>query len=329
MSITLESRLRIECALVGSPVFHMMSPVARSVGMAAWIPYGYLAAAMFMVGIYVALSKPLVAVFPVFLLGWLRFGIAGVATFRWLRKPKSEAVLSWRIRGLLFLGAFIGSFLFTIFMVLGVSRSGAVAAGVILSAIPAMVAVLSWALLREAIRPRVVAAISFGVAGIALLALAGPASPGSAGQRDWLGYLLLLGTVVCEGVYVVIGKQLTTALSSKRICALVNLWGFVLMLPAGAWIARDFDFSAVSLSGWLLLLFYAMSASVWTMWLWMTGLRSVPASRAGVFTVMLPVGSACTGVAFLGESFSAQHALAFTLALAGLLLAAWPARARS
>ncbi|HEX7388022.1 MAG TPA: DMT family transporter [Castellaniella sp.] len=304
-----------------------MSRAWRASDPPLWLSYGYLAVAMFGVGTYVALSKPLNAALPVFLLGWLRFGIAGVATLRWLRKPKSEAVLSWRIRGLLFLSAFIGSFLFTIFMVLGVSRSGAVAAGVILSAIPAMVAVLSWALLHESIRPRVIVAIVLGVLGIALLALAGPASPGASG--NWLGYLLLGATVLCEGCYVVIGKQLTAVLSSKRICALVNLWGFVLMLPAGVWIARDFDFAAVSVSSWLLLVFYAMSASVWTMWLWMTGLRRVPASRAGVFTVMLPVGSACTGVAFLGESFSLQHALAFALALAGLLLAAWPARARS
>jgi drug/metabolite transporter (DMT)-like permease len=296
--------------------------------LSAYLPYGYLASSMFIVGIYVALSKPLAAVFPVFLLGWLRFGIAGVATFRWLRKPSMEPVLPWRIRGLLFLSAFIGSFLFTIFMVLGVSRSGAVAAGVILSAIPAMVAVLSRIVLRETIRPRVIAAIACGVAGIALLALARPAADSGA-HGDWVGYLLLSGTVVCEGCYVVIGKRLTAVLSSKRISALVNLWGFVLMFPAGAWIARDFDFAAVPLTGWLLLVFYAMSASVWTVWLWMTGLRSVPASRAGVFTVMLPVGSACIGVAVLGESFGPQHALAFALALAGLLMASWPSRVRS
>ncbi|CAM5202282.1 Drug/metabolite transporter (DMT)-like permease OS=Castellaniella defragrans OX=75697 GN=HNR28_000281 PE=4 SV=1 [Castellaniella defragrans] len=303
--------------------------VARvGAGFSAWIPYGYLAVSMFVVGTYVALSKPLVAVFPLFLLGWLRLGIAGVATLGWLRKPSMEPVLTWKIRVLLFLGSFIGSFLFTITMVLGVSRSGAVAAGVIMSAIPAAVAILSRIVLHEVIRPRVLLSIACGVLGIGILAFTQPAAD-SAAQGDWLGYLLLSGTVLCEACYVVIGKRLTAVLSSKRISALVNLWGFILMMPAGAWIALDFDFAAVSLSSWLLLLFYAMSASIWTVWLWMTGLRSVPASRAGVFTVMLPVGSACIGVTVLGESFSAQHALAFVLALAGLLLAAWPARARS
>jgi drug/metabolite transporter (DMT)-like permease len=41
---------------------------------------------------------------------------------------------------------------------------------------------------------------------------------------------------------------------------------------------------------------------------------------------MLPVSAALVGVLFLGESFGAGHIAAFVLALAGLLLAAWPAR---
>ena len=67
-----------------------------------------------------------------------------------------------------------------------------------------------------------------------------------------------------------------------------------------------------------------MAASVVTVWVWMQGLRHVPAPQAGVFSVMLPVGAALVGVFALGETFSAAHAVAFALALAGLLLATWP-----
>ena len=48
-----------------------------------WLAYLSLAMSMSLVGCYVALSKPLVAVFPVFLLAWLRFGIGGIAMLRW------------------------------------------------------------------------------------------------------------------------------------------------------------------------------------------------------------------------------------------------------
>ena len=74
------------------------------------------------------------------------------------------------------------------------------------------------------------------------------------------------------------------------------------------------------------LLFYSLAASMWTVWLWMTGLRHVPASRAGVFTVMLPITAAAVGVLLLGEQVTAVQLMAFALGLAGLLLATWPQR---
>src|SRR5690606_32474994 len=192
--------------------------------------YGSLAASMFIVGACVALSKPLAAVFPVFLLGWLRFGIGGAGMLHWLRRPAAEPAPTLRVRGLVFLEAFIGSFLFTVFMVLGVSYSGAVAAGVVMSAIPAAIAVLSRVVLRETIRPRVLAAILCAVSGIALLALARPGTGGipadGAGGDRGLGYVLLGCAVLCEACYAVIGKRLTDVLSSRRISALMNLWGF-------------------------------------------------------------------------------------------------------
>ena len=65
---------------------------------------------------------------------------------------------------------------------------------------------------------------------------------------------------------------------------------------------------------------------MWTVWLWMTGLRHVPASRAGVFTVMLPLTAAAVGIVFLGERLTGVQLVAFALALTGLLLATWPGR---
>jgi drug/metabolite transporter (DMT)-like permease len=71
---------------------------------------------------------------------------------------------------------------------------------------------------------------------------------------------------------------------------------------------------------------YALAASIWTVWLWMTGLQRVPAAQAGVFTVMLPVSAAVVGVVVLGETLSVPQIGAFTMALAGVVLATWPSR---
>jgi drug/metabolite transporter (DMT)-like permease len=285
-----------------------------------WLSYLCLAAAMSLVGSYVGLSKLLVQVFPVFLLAWLRFGIAAVAMAGWVQRSPNEPHLSPRDRRLLFVESFFGNFLFSVFMLFGVSLSSALAAGVIMAAIPAVVALMSWAFLRERITGRVAAAIACAVGGIALVSLV--QHPG-AGTGSLLGNLLLLGAVCCEASYVVIGKQLTGNVSAKRISALVNLWGLALVTPFGLWQASSYGFAAVNSSIWALLLFYALAASMVTVWLWMTGLKHVPASSAGIFTVLLPVSAAAVGVLFLGERFSSVQLAAFALALTGLLLATW------
>src|SRR3954469_25618395 len=134
------------------------------------LAYACLALSMSLVGSYVALSKPLVAAIPVFLLAWLRFGIGAAAMLPWLRKPASEAPMTARTRRLLFLESFLGNFLFSICMLFGVSLTSAVSAGVIMAAIPAVVAILSWAFLRERVAPRVWAAVGCAAAGMTLLA---------------------------------------------------------------------------------------------------------------------------------------------------------------
>ncbi|MGB4118077.1 MAG: DMT family transporter [Polaromonas sp.] len=299
------------------------------------VAYACLALSMSLVGSYVALSKPLVAALPVFLLAWLRFGIGGAAMLHWLKKPANEAPMTGQTKRLLFLESFLGNFLFSICMLFGVSMTGAVTAGIVMATIPAAVALMSWAFLGERIGARTWAAVVCAVVGVTLVSLSkqellAPVSVGLeanlTSKNSIFGTFLLLCAVLCEAAYAVIGKKLVGALSPKRITALINLWGFALVTPLGLWAMWQFDFSTVAAPSWLLLVFYSLAASVWTVWLWMTGLKTIPAGQAGVFTVFLPVSAAAVGVVFLGESLSGLQALAFGVALLGVVLATLPSR---
>jgi len=297
------------------------------------LAYASLALSMTLVGVYVAMCKPLVAVIPVFLLAWMRFGIAALAMASWMKKPADEAPIDRRTRVFLFLESFLGNFLFSICMLYGVSMTSTVSAGVILSAIPATSALMGWYFLKEKMHTRMWLAVVLAATGLALLTLAKapPTTPDAASTQApvnmLLGNLLMFGAVLCESAFVVIGKRLSATISPKRIAAIINLNGFALSTPMGLYIAWQFDFTALSLSAWGLLVFYALAASVWMVWLWMTGLKTIPASQAGVFAVMLPLTTALIGILGFGESFSALQALAFGLALLSLLLATLPSRA--
>ncbi len=297
------------------------------------LAYTQLAASMALVGSYVGLSRALVAVFPVFLLAWLRFGIAALVMPHWLRRATGESPLSRADARLLFVLSLLGNFLFSLCMLAGVALTSALAAGVVMAAIPAAVALLSRIFLGERISARTGAGIALAVAGVAALAWArhGGRATGSAdaGSATVVGQALLLGAVFCEASYVVIGRRLAAQVSPRRISAIINLWGFALSTPFGLWQAWQFDFTSVPATLWGLLVFYAVAASMVTVWLWMKGLASVPAARAGVFTVMLPIAAATTGIVALGESPRVGHALALALAITGLLLSTWPSRRSS
>jgi drug/metabolite transporter (DMT)-like permease len=172
------------------------------------IAYLCLALSMSLVGSYVALSKPLAAIFPVMLLAWLRFGIGAVAMLGWLRPPAHETTLTRQTKWLLFFESFFGNFLFTLCMISGVALTSAVTAGVTMAAIPAAVAIMSWLFLREAVGARTWTAIAFAVAGIGLNALSKTESSSLAAHpQQGLGQLLLIAAVLCEAAYAVIGKS--------------------------------------------------------------------------------------------------------------------------
>ena len=158
------------------------------------LPYLCLLAGMSVVGSYVALSKPLVAVIPVFILAFLRFTLAGVMMLPWLRREANAPRLDAPAKRWLFLQSLLGNFLFSICMLYGVLYSNALTAGIVMAGIPAAVAVLSWAFLHERISLRMGVAIGLSVAAVLLLQAAKGAAPvgenyalGVAhGRGDWL-----------------------------------------------------------------------------------------------------------------------------------------------
>lgn len=289
-----------------------------------------LATSMALVGSYVTLSKPLVAAIPVFILAWLRFAIGALAMWRWLPAQAQEPSINTSTHRLIFFESFFGNFLFSICMLWGVSLSNATLAGVILAGMPVTVALMSRLFLREHLTLRAWLAVVLAVMGIgsyAWMEWQQSAISGSDLQTAQLnssdslwGALLIVGAMLCEATYVIIGKKLSAQIRPKRIAALINLWGLVLMTPLALWTLLSQGWTPIELPMWGLLVFYALAASVWTVALWMKGLQGLHAHEAGVFTIFLPLTAAGFGVVFLNETMSLNQLLAFGVALASVVL---------
>lgn len=280
------------------------------------IGYFWLGLAMALVGSYVALSKQLLPSFPPFALAWIRFLIAAVFMAPWLLEWRGK----WRNvsrsdKWVLFSMSFFGNFLFTMCMLFGVARTSASAAGIIMSLLPATIALLSVLILRERLTGAVVVALVLSIVGVAALSI----FKSDAGQ-SWLGNLLMVGALLCEALYVIGGKYLSAGFSAKQVAVSMNTTGLILTTPLGIYQAATMDFGTVSLSAWALLVFYAVAASQLAPWLWFKGVKHVPASRAAVMTVALPLTAAGLGMILFDEIWTVWHTFAFVCALAGVLL---------
>lgn len=287
--------------------------------------YLFLIAGMAVVGAYVGFSKVIVATVPVFLLSTIRFGIAAVVMLPWTFSTGAWTVAGPQWKTIVAL-SFFGNFLFSICMLSGVARTSATAAGLIMSTLPAAVALFSLVALAERIDGRTIVSVALAIAGVAALTVVrdeGQAAVKavSTASDTIVGNLLLVGAVCCEATYVVLGKRLSSAgLGAMQISAWINLAGLCLMLPLGLWQASSFDFARIGPGLWTLIALYALGASVVSTWLYLTGLKHVPASEAGVFTAALPLTSAIVGVLFLDERLTLLHLFAFACALAGIVV---------
>ncbi|WP_321899238.1 DMT family transporter [Paraburkholderia heleia] len=280
----------------------------------------FLIASMLLVGSNVGIGKSIVAFIPVPLFALLRFVIALAVLGPLLRRSRMQQVKRGEWINL-FLQALFGTFGFTLLMLGGVHRTSAVAAGVITSTIPAVVALFSWIFLRERPDARTLACIALAIAGIAVINLGHVGGNSETGAGSLAGNLMVLGAVCCEALYVILSRRLTQTLAPLDICAYTHLFGLLLMLPVGLSGALSFDFASVPAGIWGLALWYGLSASVFSFCLWMMGIRHVPGSIAGVFTAVLPVAAAVYGIAFLGERPTPAHGIALACVVAGIGLA--------
>jgi drug/metabolite transporter (DMT)-like permease len=279
---------------------------------------------MLLVGSNVGIGKSIVAFVPVQVFALLRFVIALAVLWPLLRLSKMRRVKcdEWLN---LFLQALFGTFGFTLLMLGGVARTSAVAAGVITSTIPAVVALFAWIFLGERPNARALASIALAMVGIVAVNLSHGEAAGSNSSLpaagSIVGNLMVLGAVCCESLYVILSRRLTQTLAPIDICAYTHLFGLLLMLPLGVKALAGFDYAAVPSGIWALTLWYGLSASIFSFWLWMKGIRHVHGSLAGVFSAVLPIAAAAYGIVFLHERPTIAHGIALACVVTGIAIA--------
>jgi drug/metabolite transporter (DMT)-like permease len=285
-----------------------------------------LVAAMALTGANVAFGKTIAAAVPVYLFVCFRFAVASVALAPMaLREPGPKVShMSWTQWRDLALMAMLGMVGFTVLMLEGLKRTAAADAGIITATLPAVVASLSYALTGERLSRTQVLAVLLAVAGLILVQTTGVAG----GAATLLGNLLVLGAVLCEASFVFLGKRLAPPYWPLRLALAANLAGLVLAVPLALASAPAFDPSSITFEMWLLGTWYALSASVFCLWLWYRGLPQVETWLAGLATAAMPIAALATSALYLSEPIGAARLAGAVLVIAAIVLGAISAPAR-
>lgn len=173
-----------------------------------------------------------------------------------------------------------------------------------------LAALFAWIFLREQMHTRLVVAMAFGVAGIALLT--------GLTLTGWSlapGDLLALLTAMLSGVAVVLIRKLHQSETTSSIFVAQCVWGFVFAIGPAAhtWV--------MPASGAVALLILAAATAASGQLAVTSGFRMLPVAEGSLFQMLLPVGIAIGGVLFFNEHFTVSELAGSALIFGSCLVA--------
>jgi len=307
------------------------------------LPRLSLVCAMIIVGSSVVTGAYVTSRLPVEATLWLRFVAASCVML---------PLLFWREGGLprlplrdwaiLFAQAGCGGFLFNTLLLEGLRYTDPASAGIITATGPACALVVSAFLLREPLTRSGMVAVGLAVAGIALLHadpvavaadlhdapaahaatsdLFGPAV-GAVLRPVW-GTMLVVGAVMAESLFLLLGKCLQRPVSALTASTLLCVFGAVQFAPQGALQLLSGGMHGVDGVGWGIIAWYALGITVGAYLLWFTGVARVRGSEAGVYTGVMPVSAMLFATVCMGTPLHWQHWAGCAAVLLGIVAAA-------
>ncbi|MGG1662392.1 DMT family transporter [Brevibacillus sp. NRS-1366] len=224
--------------------------------------------------------------------------------------PTRQAVIPLIVMGV------TGVALFNLFMFWALERTDATNVGLLSTLNPVSIAIFSFLLIGEKIRPLQILAMLISFGGVLVVL-----SKGDFGHLSQLhfntGDLWMLAAVAMWGIYSVCGRWAMKTVSPLMSTIYSGIFGVALMLPFNA---GTFTVTDTNWSFWLSLIYVGVLATVVSMVLWNIGVQKVGATSAGMFLNFNPVFTAILAFLLLGERMSLIQLLGSVIVIIGCYL---------
>jgi DME family drug/metabolite transporter len=243
---------------------------------------------------------------------WVAAGLLLLAA-RWMRTPVPRDRV--RLGSALVLGICMAAFQVTYFT--AVTMAGiAITALVAICSAPLMIAGLAVIVLGERLTARLLAALTLGVVGTALLVV-GPRAVAPAVPRFAAGATLALGAALSYAIYVIVAKAALARTPPVPLAALTFTAAAVCLTAPMAWTEEPL---AQIARGWPWLLYMGVVTTAAAYALYSMGLRRVPASVAGIVSLAEPLTATLLGAVLFGERLGVAGLAGAVLLVAAVLI---------
>lgn len=257
-----------------------------------------------------------------------RFLVAGalflVALFlNKVRQPSYRLLVEKKDIKTLVLLALSGVTLFFMVQYTGISMAGASIASIVVCLLaPVLISVFSAWLFREHLKRRQVAGI-VGAALGTLTIVAGDVFSSQGNSAFLQGSLLLLLTPLMWAGYTLLGKKMMEKYDPFLVVAYVSILGGLLLVPFSLAENSFHLIAAVSLQGWLFILFLAFTCSLLGYYIWFYVMKQVKAAVASSFLFGEPLVTALFAITFVGEKITVSVVAGGLLVFVGVVLVTW------
>jgi drug/metabolite transporter (DMT)-like permease len=214
--------------------------------------------------------------------------------------------------------------LYQAFFLFGVKYAAASDDSLVIGVGPVLIAILASFVLNEPLTKTKVLGLVSGMSGIAVISLL---SPNTNVPNRLLGVTLVFGGAAAYALYTVLLRRFVSANqasdaemapSSLSILAWISMFGWIFMIPFSL-LEAPWTYTWTTMS-WLGILYLALLSTVVGYFFYVEGVTKIEASRAAIFSNLVPVFGVISSILLLGESASRWHGVSFLLILAGVVL---------
>lgn len=276
----------------------------------------YLILAQITVGINIVCAKYLLTTISTPVLLLVRFSIGSLVLLPLhlltpAKKPIHRYFLDLSKKDWLFVfgQAISAGFLFNLLMLMGLHYTDANVAGIIASALPAIISLMSFIFLKTRVTLKTTLCISFATFGLLIIACS--KFQGEGVHHSLLGDVIVFLSLLPEAAYYILYRYHPIPLPIFLICFLLNLINALLAL---IWFLVLPEPYILSLTTWLVLFILGLGSGAFFIF-WYFGSKGVDSMTASLSTAVMPVATVILAWIFLGEELKIEQFLGMGLVM--------------